>query len=488
MKILDDINYNSEGRVMKILKLRWRGLLFIVTITTLLLLLYHTVRYSYDCNGPYWEMHNMHHLNYYCNPLSEPVTGAEGQVPKDQYHLMSVHAVIRHGDRYNMHSLPNYENARVSCMIDEGLKEQVAGMDSYHKQMQKLAGQQGHLSHQSFHAYNLYPNSDTCKVAQLTPQGAAQHLKNGQYLKATYLDQWHLLVNSKKWDQIMVRSTTKSRTFQSALALLMGFLGELDLQQLQLEEALNNSMCAASTGYSCICLATEELIDLFSSTYHQLSPHMLAQAKIQQAYSHLAKVLGVAANSLPRPSHIMDVSMIHYCHHLPLPHRSNQCLQPWAIADIYDAVNENGRDQHLNKNLLKIVRLKLQPLLYEMAHRMSSQLSGQSDIKFVLFSGHDSTIEPLANALGFSSGHWPRYAARIVFELYKKQKDDSGYIRVLYDGKPVTDQVIFCQDRLADKKNSLCPLQYFLDFVDHDNIKDLNEESYEKACQNIIEY
>ena len=411
-----------------------------------------------------------------------------GKVPKDQYQLISVHVVIRHGDRYSMHSLPNYENAHVSCLIDESLKQQVAGMDAYHKLMQKLAGQKGRLSHQSFHAYNLYPNSETCKVAQLTPQGAAQHLKNGQHMSRAYLDQWHLLVNSTKWDQIKVRSTTKSRTFQSALALLVGFLGDLDLQKLQLEEAFNNSMCAASTGYSCTCLQTEELIDLFSSTYHQLSPHMMAQARVQKAYSHLAKVLDVAANRLPRPSRIMDVSMIHYCHHLLLPHRSNQCIQPWAVADIYDAVNEHGRDQHLDKNLLKIVRLKLQPLLYEIAHRMNSQLSGQSQLKFVLYSGHDSTIEPLANALGFSSGDWPRYAARIVFELYKKQNDDSGYIRVLYDGKPVTDQVIFCQPNLADAKTSLCRLQYFLDFVDHGNIKDLNADSYDKACQSIVEY
>ncbi|KAK2163065.1 hypothetical protein LSH36_86g03000 [Paralvinella palmiformis] len=445
------------------------------------------VRFGYDCSGPYWAMHNLHPLNFYCNPLSEPVSGAEGQVSKDQYQLVSVHVIIRHGDRYVLHSLPNYKNAPVSCMIDEGLKEQVKGMDVYHRQMKILAKQEGRLSYQSFHAYNLYPNSDACKAGQLTPQGAAQHLKNGQHLKAAYLDQWHLLDNSKKWDQIMVRSTTKSRTFQSVLALLMGLMGELNLQHLQLEEAMNNSMCGVNTGYPCACLATEELVDLFSSTYHQLDPQMMLQPKVQKAYSQLAKVLDITTNNLPRPSHIMDVSMIHYCHHLPLPHRSTQCIQPWVVSNIFDAVNQNGRDQHLDKNLLKIVRLKLQPLLYEIAHRMSMQLAGTTPLKFVIYSGHDSTVEPLANALGFSSGNWPRYAARIVMELYKRSKDDTGYIRILYDGKPVTEQVTFCQHHhFADDEHSLCSLQYFLDFVDHGNLKELNEESYEKACQNVI--
>jgi hypothetical protein len=411
-----------------------------------------------------------------------------GQVSSLDYELKSVHLLVRHGDRFNMHSLPNYETPPISCTISSELKDQIPGLGQYQQLMEKLAEQGGRTSQQTFHAYNLFPNTDVCKLAQLTPVGAAQHLKNGQFLRKIYLEQWKLLDDSQKWQQLMVRSTTKSRTFQSALALITGLVGEVDLINMQLEEALNNSMCVENTGYPCGCSSIDEYIDMFSCIYHQLSPHLMAQGKIQSSYTQLAKVLGVTVNSLPRPSHIMDISMIHYCHHLPLPHRYNKCMQPSSIGNIYDAINQNGRDQHLNDDLLKMLRLKLQPLIFEIAHRMNDQLNDKNPLKLVLYSGHDSTIEPFANVMGFSQGTWSRYASRIILELYKNRRDNSGHIRVLHDGHLVTEDVTFCRDRLSNTKYGLCPLEHFINFVDHENIKSLGEDSYEKACQKVIPY
>ena len=411
-----------------------------------------------------------------------------GQVPRSDYHLESVHILIRHGDRNNMHNLPNYNTPAISCRISVDLKEQVAGLEDYHRHMLRLVEDGGRTSKQTFHAYNLFPNTDSCQSAQLTPVGAAQHLRNGQFLRKMYLDEWKLIDESEKWEQLMVRSTTKSRTFQSAVALMNGLVGDLDLTRMQLEEALNNSMCTERSGVPCGCSSIDEYIDVFSCIYHQLSPHVMAQSELQKSYAQIGDVLGTAVNSLPRPSHILDVSMIHYCHHLPLPSRLHKCMQPSSMGSVYDIINQNGRDQHLNSDLLKIVRLKLQPLMFEIAHRMSDRVNGKSPLKFVLYSSHDSAIEPFADAMGFSQGTWSRYAARIVLELYKNNKDNSAHIRVLHDGQVVTEDVIFCRDKLSDKKYGLCPLEHFIQFVDQGNMKSLNEDSYEKACQKVIPY
>lgn len=53
-----------------------------------------------------------------------------------------------------------------------------------------------------------------------------------------------------------------------------------------------------------------------------------------------------------------------------------------------------------------------------------------------LYSGHDSTILPLLAAVGGTVDHWPRYAACVVFELWRSESTGNYRVRMLYDGEP----------------------------------------------------
>ena len=143
---------------------------------------------------------------------------------------------------------------------------------------------------------------------------------------------------------------------------------------------------------------------------------------------------------------------------------------------------ESGRRAVADDQYRQISRLLMQPLLYEIASHMNSSIS-RAQHRFALYSGHDSTVEPLANALGISDGLWPRYASRLVFELYAEASDNKLYIRILYNGRVVTGRTQFCEGQLT--REGLCPIAHFLAFVeDHRFNGGPGRTGYSNACQN----
>jgi acid phosphatase len=73
--------------------------------------------------------------------------------------------------------------------------------------------------------------------------------------------------------------------------------------------------------------------------------------------------------------------------------------------------------------------------------RVKSKLAGvvsgeDKDLKYALFSGHDTTIAPLVSLLGNFDGFWPPYASNLVFEL--SEENGNHFVRVFYNDKEIT--------------------------------------------------
>jgi len=274
------------------------------------------------------------------------------------------------------------------------------------------------------------------------------------------------------------------RTFQSAVAFMHGFAPEIDVTQISaVEVAENNTLCIQQTGHQCACAAIGSgFLSWFSV------PFGLSSSSIRNgpAMHRIAARLGVTVDELPRLTHVFDVTMTHYCHGLPA-----DCLEPLFVRDVFDVIEEAGRLAVSSEAYRRLARLKVQPLLYEIAHRMNRQSHDISLPKFVLYSGHDSTIEPLAAVIGVSNGNWPRYASRLVFEFYARTKaagtDTVAGIRVLYNGKDVTGQLPFCKGITSKLEPSVCPLKAFLDFVNDSKFSGgPGETGYNEACKTLI--
>lgn len=418
-----------------------------------------------------------------------------GDVPSsekpDGYDLTSVHVVIRHGDRTAIHSLPNAQKQPIDCRIqsdDPGYS--IIGMDRYRQTMIDLNNRL-HLRKTPYENYTTFPDDVICEDSTLTPRGVMQHVRNGHFLRDKYtghrfLESLHLT------DQILVRGTKYVRTFHSAMAFLYGFLPLVDVDMLKFEMADNNTMCTGQTQYQCWCPAVATALNVFSCTFRQ-EPSKIRRGgqgeevyeRVTAVYRQLAAKLGVSEEDLPRLSHIFDVGVTHFCNNKRLLTGRGDCLELQLIRNMYDAVNAVGKHARKDDDYNRIAKLKMQPLMYEIAHRMHAQVAGETPMKFVLYSGHDSTIDPLASALDITSGIWPKYASRIVFELYRQR--GQSFLRVLMDGSVVTGDLKFCRERMSNTELGLCKLEHFLEFVDRESLASMHESDYALACQKFIQ-
>lgn len=471
--------------------IKWKVILGIACTAAVFLIAYKVFFYSDSpCDDGYRHVEAANVLNDYCNPPHLPATGQEGGVPLGEYSLISVHIVIRHGDRAAIHSLKNTLKQSIDCQIHPHLEESVDGMKDFYKMMSNI-NRRGGSRQNPYENYTTFPDSPMCERSSLTPLGVSQHVRNGRFLRERYSH--HRLLNRDGLsDQILIRGTKYTRTFQSAVAFLYGLLPELDLGLLRFEMADNNTMCTRETQYECSCPAISNLLSVFSCTFHQELARIRESFGSEELYNHvstlyhqLSKKIGLPEEDLPKMSHIFDVGITHFCHNKPLLTTRGDCVESLMIRSMYEAVNALGRKSQLNKDFVRIAKLKMQPLMYEIAHRMQAQARKRTSLKLVLYSGHDSTVDPLSCALGIATGVWPKYAARIVFELYARSGDEA-FLRVLLDGVVVTGGLTFCRNRLADVGLGLCKIQHFLDFVDQDSLASIEEKDYKLACQRLL--
>ncbi|KAJ2741880.1 hypothetical protein GGI19_006895, partial [Coemansia pectinata] len=95
--------------------------------------------------------------------------------------------------------------------------------------------------------------------------------------------------------------------------------------------------------------------------------------------------------------------------------------------------------------------------------QVQEHIAGKTgDLKFALYSGHDSTVAPLLAVLQASNKNmlWPPYASNILFELWKKS-DGSRVVRVIYNG-----QVLKLQPEFEWCDLNACPLDTFYKHLD----------------------
>ena len=99
-------------------------------------------------------------------------------------------------------------------------------------------------------------------------------------------------------------------------------------------------------------------------------------------------------------------------------------------------------------------------------------------IKFLVYSGHDSTLVPVLCALGMYDDSWPPYAAYLSLEIAcntttstNKQDDGSAlYVRAKYLDK---------HHKLFDQSSEWCPYSLFVERLSRFSI---TPHEYRSAC------
>ena len=166
-------------------------------------------------------------------------------------------------------------------------------------------------------------------------------------------------------------------------------------------------------------------------------------------------------------SSLTDAILTRFCYKHPLPCGPGGCVTQEMTAEALDFAA-----WAFVQNFTGIAEVATHPMLIQMAKRMIDKSRHKTALKFVLYSGHDSTVTPLLLNLGIHDHKkWTPYATRVVIELWKDTNPDSSkpssvdqfYFRLLVNGKVVTSKMKFCGDALI--KGELCPVNELISFL-----------------------
>ncbi|KAF3693099.1 2-phosphoxylose phosphatase 1 [Channa argus] len=439
----------------------------------------------------------------YCNTPNRTEQGWEGHSPAD-YKLLSVQVMIRHGDRYPLYSIPKTKRPAIDCTLSINKKPSHPLMNSYISHMGQ--GERGHWETPLGSVPRL-PSHSACEMGELTQTGVVQHLHNGQLLHQAY--KHHNLLSSD-WSprQVWVETTGKSRTLQSGLAFLYGFLPNFDWTKLTVRHQWSTLFC----GSACDCPARNKYLEEEQRRQYKLR---VADAELEKTYADMARTLGLLTRQL-RAANPIDSLLCHLCHGLSFPcvptgdDGTGGCLTMAQFAVIRRQQLEDEADRRRAGLYHKYAILAMYPYLNRTASKMERVAKGSEagrrpraggEEVFSLSSAHDVSMAPLLSALGLEEARFPRFAARVVFELWKsppttqgqpkkgagkgdksKAKDGELFIRVLYNGEDVTFHTTFCRSHDRHASHPLCPLKNFLSFVRRDMFSVVNATSYQEAC------
>uniref|UniRef100_A0A670JMX1 2-phosphoxylose phosphatase 1 n=1 Tax=Podarcis muralis TaxID=64176 RepID=A0A670JMX1_PODMU len=320
-----------------------------------------------------------------------------------------------------------------------------------------------------------YPSHSLCEMGELTQTGIVQHLRNGQLLRNIYIKKHNLIPSDWTSKHLYLETTGKSRTLQSGLALLYSFLPEFDWKKINFRHQWSTIFCSGS----CDCPIRNHYLEEEQRRQYSLR---VKNIHLEKTYADMAKIVGIPTRQL-RASNPVDSMLCHFCHNVSFPCTKNGCINLEHFKTIKTHQLEDEKERQEKKYYYLYALLATHPILNQTANRMQRIAEGKREELFVLYSAHDVTLSPVLSALGITEARFPRFAARLVFELWKDgKKYKEHFIRILYNGVDVTFQTSFCRDYNKHYTKLMCPLEKFVRFVKQDMFSPFNSTNYYDAC------
>lgn len=329
-----------------------------------------------------------------------------------------------------------------------------------------------------FHGFPLYPSQNNCSISQLTPVGVSQMLKLGRILRTVYLP----LLRVSSSDDIIIYSTKYRRTFQSALAFLYAILSPDIMSKVTFKESDSYSYCFDH----CACLNVNNLLfKLKQSSVKRLKSHMAIENMLKRMHN----IVHLMFSSVRVDPYLLRDSIMSYvCHGAPLPCNRDNCVTVDDVVQLFTYLDWDLEHYAKHESLRKYGLLKSYGFALNLAMNLLKMVS-EGKPRLVLYSGHDLTAQYLLAALGILNVETmsPHYASRLVFEVYRNNTINTSYpgrdfyFRVIFNGKDVTQFVLFCNGGWQDRVY-LCPIESAIRFIHDDYFTIFNASNYKEAC------
>ena len=291
-------------------------------------------------------------------------------------------------------------------------------------------------------------------LGQLTPTGMNQEFKLGREFHKRYILNTKLLPESYDKETIYVRSSNVDRTLMSAQCVLMGLYPPGTGPMLS-----NSNIPALPDAYQVIPVHTVSIEDddllVPNHTPQQFnkikkkyvtnrSDWQKKTMELRPQFARWSRLTGFKVTNLTDLIHLADNLYIRQLNQLPLPNGiTTQDAQmiidagQWGLATIFkpNAVGDfTGR--------------RLMATITDYMHQVSEQ---KTKLKFVLFSGHDTTILSALSALRVPLKNVPQYASDLNFSMYEVGTRKYS-VKVTLNGKAI--QIPGC-------KKEECTLEQF---------------------------
>ncbi|KAH7650379.1 hypothetical protein FG379_003451 [Cryptosporidium bovis] len=431
---------------------------------------------------------------------------------KDDYktlELIQVQSIIRHGARTPTKYHKCWKGLVQSWNCDELITTVQASAYDVRNNTQTLE----FSKHYDIRQWENNLNG-TCKMGQLISQGYEQHRINGRIIANAYFKSSKngnntnslvtkngLIIGNNYRDEIYIRSSDMQRTTVSAAALFTSLLEEVvgkDVTFKEFQKFPLHTMDIQSD-YLFANANVENLTDHLRSALNS-NEYFNIVDKHQKLYEELE--LNVKTNRLKDlwPGDLMDCIMTTVCtgnyKKLPKGFVNNNLLnrtisaieeELFAIYTWNDSIlsksemsrllydireyilniilyyehNDNNHNLNIicNNQIIGNININanssiIEPLCDKYNELKLNNILKINTPKFILFSGHDTTIIPTLASLKLWDNHWPPYASTFIIELYKKpnlheNNDDLEYIipyffRLLYNGEVVTTKIKSC--------------------------------------------
>ncbi|KAJ7393280.1 hypothetical protein OS493_006249 [Desmophyllum pertusum] len=444
------------------------------------------VHVSYDKETSL-EVHKtvQQNVENYCNfPMR--TSGAEGSLNLDKllnqqrFQLEMTQVLIRHGDRTPAVFIANMDNGNYDydCTFKTA--------DYNHQQMfEEYAQATRHFTLREFAKvaktiHHLLPSGQKCQIGQLTQKGFLQHFSLGKHMRTAYSG---LINTGIKSSDLLVRSTQRRRCVQSAAAFLYGLLTKDTIMSEGVTINITSEIWFKEDddGVSYHCPSLRRRWD----QYKQRRDYVAGAAKIEPIMQQFSRLLRTPRASLPTIIFLTDAIYTRHCYKYTLPCGPGGCVSEEMAAKAM----EFGT-WAITENCTGIADVATHPMLIQIAKRMINKSQRKSTLKFVLLSGHDTTVTPLLLNLGVHDRkRWTPYATRVAFELWRDTAVDSSqqpdaidnfYFRVLVNGKVVTSKMKFCGDALV--KGELCPVQELVSWLSDGTGVEGMDKKYKTLC------
>ncbi|CAM9185661.1 unnamed protein product [Phaeothamnion confervicola] len=367
-----------------------------------------------------------------------------GAVRVSDVEMVQVQAIIRHGARTPFEDYPCWRGYRESwdCDVTELMVPTPSRLSAA---AAVLTGAGGAAAANAAadamppwlfrKLYDAFPKRNllggTCLVGQLIEEGFVQELRNGRHLRDAYVCSGPQCIfptprlQDIPADAIYLRSDDQQRVVMSGQLLTLGLFdaggdtvlpwhtGDLSLDWM----VPNPTYCPKLGGM----LSDVKASDGWQELYYRGADMAAVNSSLKSAWG-IAEVDWESA---------LDCVMTSACTDRELPETMNQKLFDEIVVmseryENYKHFWEGG----------KYAKTSMAPLVSQLRRHMQDALEERSNEKFVLFAGHDTTLQPLLAAIAPEwDGEWPAYASMMSIEIMRVRGQSQPHMRMVYNGK-----------------------------------------------------